>query len=610
MKKIKEILNSVWKAARYSFAFCLRHNKRDTIIAATLLLIQTLLGYGMILIMGHLVSTIQIKLTDTTSGPMTVREFMDGKYYFPILLFVTALLLEIVIQKYQSFISTRQRQVLRVANILEMNSLRASLDIGRKRSKQYDDIEKKIDELPNGWYTRIAFAGEVITFIGILTSLMVFGMSLFKEHSAYVLILVGTSIPMMFAEFIAVSRKWKLSLDFIPHHKKRGMLQSAFYGVTSFLQGRMFNQMPTLAAEIKENFDHVNSTLDRLRWQNLQITLVAYIVAIAGLSLVLIHSVYNTMSVAGDIGVLTVVIASSRRLQSSIREIVLQIATEWLSVKGIIIIEEEYFGMKPLLQTPNPVTPEFGGTPTIRFDKVCFSYPEKDSLVLKNITFEANPGDKIVIVGKNGSGKSSLIGLLLRQYDPTSGDVRANDVNLHNIEPSYWYNYICALLQEFTILDRKIGAEIASSKLDEPIDMEKVMAASKFAGFTSVVESDPKGYDSQIGTEFDGREFSGGEEQRLALARVRYRNTPILILDEPDSRLDAEAANKLISNVFALTETTVIIVTQNIARAIKSDKVILLDQGEIAEIGTHAELLAKGGKYTTMFTNDKQRSSA
>ena len=309
----------------------------------------------------------------------------------------------------------------------------------------------------------------------------------------------------------------------------------------------------------------------------------------------------------GDIGTLTIIIASARQLQSSMRNIVLQIAGQWQSVKGIIMIEEEFFGMKPLLETPHPVTPEFVKMPSIRFDNVSFSYPDTNALVLKNISFEIEPGSKVVIVGKNGSGKSSLIGLLLRHYDPTSGNIRVGDINLHNITPRVWSEYVCALLQNFVVFDRQVGAEIASSRLDQPMDMGDVRRASAFAGFDTVIETDPQGYESQIGTEFGGREFSGGEEQRLALARARYRNTPTLILDEPDAKLDPEAAKRLMDNVFALKGTTVIIVTQHMSRTTKAGKVILVDQGEIAETGTHEELMSRDGKYASMFTSDKER---
>ncbi len=604
MKRIRETLETAWNATRYSFAFCFRNNKRDTIVEVILLTLQTIIGYLAILIMGQLISSLQGHITGNNPSSFTLTDFVKGGYFFPVIILVTILFAEIVIQKFKSFISARRRHVLRVANTAEINALRASLDIARIRSKDFDDIEKKIDELPEGWNTRISFSNEVMYLLGEVVTFTIFGVSLFLTHPYYVMIIAITALPMALAESSAVNRAWKLSLELIPHHKKRGVLQRVYYSTTAFLQGVMFDQMGKLAEQIQGNQDEVIDKYNKLRWSNVKTSLGAYLIAMAGLSFILLHSVWNTVSIGGDLGALTVIIASSRRLQSSTRDIVLQIANQWLSARGMIIIEKEFFGMKPLLKTTDPIVPTFFGPPTIRFEGVCFSYPDKGTSVLKGVSFAIKPGSIVTIIGQNGSGKSSLIGLLLRHYDPTSGTITVDGIPLHRITPSTWSRHACALLQQFVVHERTIGEEIASSDLDAPLDQRKIDGACRFAGFAQIVEQDPKGYNSQIGTEFGGREFSGGEEQRLALARARYRNTPVLILDEPDARLDPEAAHRLMEQVNALRgNTTVIMVTQHVSR-MRGDYIIVLSKGEVAEQGTHEELIALNGKYASMFRED------
>ncbi len=572
-----------------------------------MLALQSGLGYGTILVMGKLISSLQIQITQEKKGSFTIYDFIEGGYFLPIVMVVTFLFIEIIVQKLKSFISSRRRHVLRFANILEMRDHKGSLDIARTKSKEYDDLQKKIEELPEGWNTRISFSSELMEFIGAFIVFALFGVSLAITQPLYVVIIVLTAVPMLIAEFKAVNNMWKLSLELAPHVKKRGVLERSYRNSISFLQGLMFNQLPTLRVQIKENQDYVIKVYDALRLRNMQLTMATYLIAMVGLSAVLIHSVWNTLSIGGDLGVLTIIIASSRRLQSSTRDIVLQIASQWSSVKGITIIEREFFTMKPLLQTTDPVKPQFNGPPHLRFENICFSYPQTDTLVLRNVSFDIEPGSKVTIVGRNGSGKSSLIGLLLRHYDPIGGNIFVGDINLRNITPQVWSNHACALLQEFTIHERLISEEIASSRPDVPIEMESVRSAARFADFESIVDKDPLGYNSQIGTEFGGRDFSGGEKQRLALARARYRGTPILILDEPDAKLDPETANRLTENIFALKDVTVIMVTQHISHAIKSDKIIVLDNGELVEQGTHNELLARDGKYTSMFKKDRSR---
>lgn len=299
--------------------------------------------------------------------------------------------------------------------------------------------------------------------------------------------------------------------------------------------------------------------------------------------------------------------AAARTFQGNLEAIVSLIAEQWNSAKGVILIEKDFLGLKPVLKTDYPVVPKFDITPTIRFDKVSFAYPDTENLVLKEVSFTIEPGTKLAIVGKSGNGKSTIQALLMRHYDPTSGAVFAGDINLRNIEPNVWSNVASALTQEYTVLERRIDEEIASSRLGQPIDSEAVAASARFANFDEVVASDQNGYKSQIGVEFGGRDFSGGEKQRLALARVRYRGTPILILDEPDAKLDPESAQKVIDSVFALQGVTVVMITHHVSRAERCDKVIVMGKGEVVEQGTHQELLAQGGIYASMHEKDKKR---
>ena len=146
--------------------------------------------------------------------------------------------------------------------------------------------------------------------------------------------------------------------------------------------------------------------------------------------------------------------------------------------------------------------------------------------------------------------------------------------------------------------------------MGETMDHASIKRSCEFDYFAEVVCADSLGYDAQIGTEFGGREFSGGERQRLALARVRYRGTPVLILDEPDSDLDPESAKRVIDEVFALKGVTVIMITHHVSRAERCDKVIVMGKGRVVEQGPHAELMALGGAYVSLREKDRERLGA
>ncbi len=607
MHKLKETLTTLLLAARYSFAFCWRNSKTETIGRLAVSATTTLLLYLTVQATGFIINNVQGSMEKFQGVSHTLTEVANSGLLGPIMFLVGVLLLGVVLGRFNWFYRSKWNQTLRFANQRELNNHRATLDVARFRSKEYDDLSKRIQELPTSWQTRIWFSDEMFSLFATLVSFVLFGASLLWYKPIYALVLVVTALPMTIIEFRLMAMWWNLFQELVPHHKKRSVLEKPYHGANAFMQALMFNQMPALGREIDINIGGVLDAYNHLRKIIIQKEMLTHLLAVAGLGGVIIHAVWSTVAYTGEIGTLTIVMAAARTFQSNLEAIVSLIAEQWNSAKGVILIEKDFLGLKPVIQTTYPVTPKFDVVPPIRFEHVCFAYPNTDIMVLKDVNFTIDPGSKVAIVGKSGNGKSTLQALLMRHYDPTSGSVYAGDINLRNIEPQVWSNVASALTQEYTVLERRISEEIASSRLDRPIDLEAVTASARFANFDEVVESDPKKYESQIGVEFGGRDFSGGEKQRLALARVHYRGTPILILDEPDAKLDPESAQKVIDAMFALAGITVVMITQYVSRARRCDKVIVMGKGEVVEQGTHLELMAQNGVYASMHQKDKKR---
>jgi len=607
MKKVKETIVTLFLAARYSFAFCWRNSKKETIIRLAISAATTLLLYLSIQATGLIINVVQSSVGKFNGRINTLEEVANSGLLGPVMSLVGVMLFGVILGRFNWFYRGRWNQILRFANQRELNNHRAKLDVARFRSKEYDDLQRRISELPTSWQTRIWFSDEMFSLFTTMISFALFGASLLWYKPFYALILVLTALPMAIVEFRLVAMWWTLFQELVPQHKKRHVLERPYHSTNSFVQALMFNQMPELRREIDINVGEILDQYNHIRKICIRRKMFTHFLAVAGLCAVVIHAVWSTVAYAGEIGTLTIVMAAAKAFQGNLEAIVSHIAEQWNSAKGVILIEKDFLGMKPVIKTEYPVTPNFDITPLIRFDRVSFAYPDTSTLVLKDVSFTIEPGTKVAIVGKSGNGKSTVQALLMRHYDPTSGAVFAGDINLRNIEPHVWSNVASALTQEFTVLERQVGEEIASSRLDEPIDLEAVAASARFANFDEVVNSDPKGYESQIGVEFGGRDFSGGERQRLALARVHYRGTPILILDEPDAKLDPESAQKVIDRVFDLKGVTIIMITHHVSRAERCDKVIVMGKGEIAEQGTHSELMARGGVYTQMYEKDRKR---
>lgn len=604
MTRVRETFQTLWLATRYSLAFCWRNDKPWTIARFSVTALTTLMLYGVVQATGLVANAVQYALAHP-------GEASQEKLWGPISLFSTLLLIGVVLGRLNWYTQNRWNQRLNAANQREVQSHRATLDVAQSRSKTYDDLDKRINELPDGRRTRVAFTEHVISIFATLVSFVLFGTTLLWHTPEYALILALTTLPMFLVEFKEGAWWWNTYEGMVPHFKKRAVLETTYRNKTAFLQGLMFNQMPVLRKQIDKKFDEEFNTYEEVRRKAVRYEIFAHFLATVGLIGVIIHAIWSTVLTGGEIGTLTIVMAAAKTFRDNLEQIAAHASQQWNRAKGVILIEKDFFGLKPIIQTPDPIVPNFQGSPCIRFDRVSFAYPEKpDKEILKEVSFTIESGSKIALVGKNGHGKSTIQALLTRHYDPTSGAIYADNINLRNIEQNVWCNYVSALTQDYIIIDRTIEEEIASSRLDQSIDHNALELATKFTGFDEVVESDPLGYKSQIGTEFGGRDFSGGEKQRLALARVHYRATPILILDEPEAKQDPESAQRIIDRIFALENVTVILITHAISRIERCDKVIVLNQGEVVEEGAPADLLARGGHYTSLFRADKFRSSS
>ena len=247
-------------------------------------------------------------------------------------------------------------------------------------------------------------------------------------------------------------------------------------------------------------------------------------------------------------------------------------------------------------------------TSRLEFKNVSFYYPGDDHLqILKNISFTVEPGQTVAIVGPSGGGKSSLVSLVSRFYN-YEGSITLDGVELKTIPLTQLRNCIGYVSQQITIFNDTVEANIAYGATD--IDLSKVYHAATLAFAEDFIEQLPLGYQTVLGTNQGGHKLSGGQKQRLALARVFYKEAPLIILDEATSALDNESEDKIQASLMNLLATTsTLVVAHRLSTVINADKIIVIDKGQIVEEGTHDQLIKLKGLYALLYAAAKKENA-
>jgi len=262
-----------------------------------------------------------------------------------------------------------------------------------------------------------------------------------------------------------------------------------------------------------------------------------------------------------------------------------------------------FFEVKPTVQSkpnalpaPRPVREGF------LFDGVSFTYPGTKRLVLDQLTLRIEPGQRIALIGENGQGKTTLVKLLTRLYDPTGGRILLDGVDLREYSIEDLNSVIGVIFQDFMRYEMTARQNIAVGRIDNARAEEIARAARKSLA-NEVIERLPGGYDQLLGRRFEGGvDLSGGEWQKLALARAYLRDAQLLILDEPTAALDARSEFEVFQRFAELTEGKMaLLISHRFSTVRMADRIVVLEAGQIAEEGSHSQLLALGGRYAGMF---------
>jgi ATP-binding cassette subfamily B protein len=313
--------------------------------------------------------------------------------------------------------------------------------------------------------------------------------------------------------------------------------------------------------------------------------------------------IWRTVAGALSIGTLTFLTGAILQASSNIQQIFSTLAA--IGDQALFLTDLlAFFGMQPTIRskphalpTPRPIVQG------VEFRNVSFRYPGNSRQILDRLNFRLAPKERLALIGENGQGKTTIVKLITRLYDPSEGQILLDGVDLRDYDLDDLHREMGVIFQDFMRYEMTARENIAVGRVEEINNLELLKAAAHKSLADQTIERLPHGYDQMLGRRFEqGVDISGGEWQKVALARAYLRDAQLLILDEPTAALDARSEYEVFQRFAELTAGKMaLFISHRFSTVRSADRIIVLENGKIAEEGSHAELASLGGRYAEMF---------
>ncbi|MDB4913283.1 MAG: hypothetical protein JWM95_927 [Gemmatimonadetes bacterium] len=442
----------------------------------------------------------------------------------------------------------------------------------------------------------LGLSGNIITILLMATLLA-------RLHWVLVVLALAASTISLLLERRVTTKMYEFFYRETPEEREREYLADLLVQPKTTKELRAY----TLSDYLLHRHKAVSESLFKLREQmyksGTRVSLLSGLVT--GTTLALAYLFVATKGAAGSIGPggVVLVIGAFQSVAGTLG----QISSTFVAVDQHTTFLEDYFSflaIEPLVPVPEapkdiPAVISEG----ITFNDVAFQYPGGSELAVEHLNLHIRPGELIALVGENGAGKSTLVKLLLRFYDPSHGRVTVGGVDLRDVAPETLRNRIGVLFQDFANYELTVRENVAMGRPTDVVDDERIMDALRASRSEWLVKKLAGGLDSRVGRLFEGgHDLSGGEWQRLALARIMYRNADIWILDEPTSSLDPEAEAAIFAELKENLRGRIgIVISHRFSTVRIADRIAVIADGHVTELGTHDELLAARGRYAELF---------
>ncbi len=459
----------------------------------------------------------------------------------------------------------------------------------------YNSFEKATTGIGKG---SGVYLQEVLSFIQSSITFTGFFVTLYAIHWSIALFLFTMVILLIGINIYTSKTDYEQFLSQILRTRKIDYLESLFKSKEVAKELRVFKHSPFLLTKWKELFWQVSEEQYTLEKKNsikiFSVSMLQYFLNCVFLSLIGFYVLTKKITI-GKFVALSQILSNSINISYQISSALGRIFRDSLTLNDYYVFKETVSMEKSNLE----YNKEMNNFKSLRVNNISFSYPNHDHLVLKNISFEISAGKKVAIVGRNGSGKSTLVKCLTGLYSSLEGEVLLNEEPLTK---EIRENYFSAVFQDFLKYEMSIHENIAlTNDLDEEIE-DRLLKVIKRTGTSDLLHKYNLEIRDNVGATLNGRELSGGEWQKIALSRALFKDSPIVILDEPTAALDPVSEAKIIEEFLGISVgKTSIFVTHRLGSCLNADVILVMKDGELVEQGTHEELIQLNGEYTELF---------
>ena len=598
---------------RFSYSFILVW-KSAPFLLCCMVLVAVLQGVFPVvnsLISKQLTNSLQSVIVAKSMGEEIGKFFESGIPFLVIFLFLCRMTNRLANRLHSYCIRIIGEQVTRTVKLMIMEKSK-QVDISAYDTPEfYEKLENANREAGTRPVNILHNAFLMLTNTISLTSYLIILMSAIPWAGIAVILV---TVPSAVVNFIYR----KKNADFARHNSK-GRREMNYYSERAVNRDvakevRIFGLTDTFIESYKRSFANYYKGLKRLivqenLWQTFFILLSVCTNFVCFLYIA--SQVFAGNYLLGDFNLYTGAVTT---IASEITALITTSATVY---EGTLFIDNliTFLQDEPRVTSPKePIQPPKSGVGhVIEFKNVSFSYPGFEKKVLSNVNLTIGAGDNVTLVGLNGAGKTTLIKLMTRLYDPTEGQILLDGKDLREYACSDLYAIFGIIFQDFGRYAYTVGENIRFGDIDRPYDPEALRLAAKAAGADEFIDRLSDGYDTPLTRAFEknGTELSGGQWQKLAIARAFYGMKDVLILDEPTAALDPLAENEIYNQFTELSRgKTTLFVSHRLSSAINADKIIVMENGCIVEEGTHTELMRLGGKYHNLFTTQANRYTA